>query len=76
MRKETVDDIKACLNLCVCLVVAFYVMASLSGCGVDFSAGVHPITSSRSYESSYDPKKVRCLWGCNSQEQSNEAQGS
>lgn len=75
MRKETVDEIRSCLNLVVCLVVGLYVATALSGCAIDFNTAVRPVTSARSHENSYEPKKVRCLWGCND-EVKNEEQGS
>jgi len=76
MRQERIEEIKACLNLGVLLMVSFYVMASLSGCAIDFNTAIRPVTSAKSAENSYEPKKVRCLWGCNTPEASNEAQGS
>lgn len=76
MRQQRVDEIKASLNVAVLLMVSFYVLAALSGCAIDISTAMRPVTAAKSHENSFDPKKVRCLWGCGSQEASNEVQGS
>lgn len=76
MRQQTVDEIKACLNVAVLLTVSLYVLLALSGCAIDISTAMRPVTAAKSHENSYEPKKLRCLWGCNTPEASNEAQGS
>lgn len=46
----------------------------LTACGASMS--FYPVTEAKQGVS-YDPKKIRCLWGCNDQSaQGQEAQGS